>query len=126
MCIRDRSLYQNLQKQPATLNGLRAARVTTDAAAVVLAVKSGGLGAVDLVVAPAMLSLTTLLTESALGKYMGRIQKKLTEYQEKEVRSLMERKLKRPLLKIAVHSRDETVSEERLKTMTRKLESGDV
>jgi len=120
------SLYQNLQKQPATLNGLRAARVTTDAAAVVLAVKSGGLGAVDLVVAPAMLSLTTLLTESALGKYMGRIQKKLTEYQEKEVRSLMERKLKRPLLKIAVHSRDETVSEERLKTMTRKLESGDV
>jgi len=48
---------------------------------VVLAVKSGGLGAVDLVVAPAMLSLTTLLTEGALGQYMHRVQKKLTAFQ---------------------------------------------
>jgi len=120
------SLYQNLQKQPATLNGLRAARVTTDAAAVVLAVKSGGLGAVDLVVAPAMLSLTTLLTEGALGKYMDRVQQKLTEYQEKEVRSVIERKLQRPLLNVAQLHREQTISEERLQTMTRRLESGDV
>jgi len=51
-------LYRNLQKQPALLNTLRAARVSADAAAVVLAVKSGGLAATDLVLAPAMLSLT--------------------------------------------------------------------
>jgi len=120
------SLYKQLQQQPATLNGLRTARVTADAAAVVLAVKSGGLGAVDLVIAPAMLSLTTLLTEGALGKYMDRIQKKLTEYQEKEVQSVIERKLRRPLLQLVQQRRDDSISEEKLQKMTLKLEAGDV
>ena len=121
------SLYQNLQQQPATLNGLRAARVTADAAAVVLAVKSGGLGAVDLVLAPAMLSLTTLLTEGALGKYMERVQKKLTGYQEREVRSIINRKIARPLHKLDVNrTGDNVISEEELRSMTEKLESGDV
>jgi len=121
------SLYQVLQKQPATLNGLRAARVTADAAAVVLAVKSGGLGAVDLVVAPAMLSLTTLLTEGALGKYMQSIQKKLTSYQEKEVQSVIDRKISKPFLLLAQNAaRDENISEDELHRMTAKLEAGDV
>jgi len=121
------SLYQVLQEQPATLNGLRAARVTADAAAVVLAVKSGGLGAVDLVVAPAMLSLTTLLTEGALGKYMQGIQKKLTSYQEKEVQSVIDRKLSKPFLQLGRSiARDENISEDELQRMTAKLEAGDV
>ena len=120
------SLYQNLQQQPATLNSLRAARVTADAAAVVLAVKSGGLGAVDLVVAPAMLSLTTLLTEGALGKYMKRIQKKLTAYQEKEVRSVIERRLARPLHALVKSPSNDFITEDQLQTMSQKLEAGDV
>jgi len=125
------SLYQKLQEQPATLNGLRAARVSTDAAAVVLAVKSGGLGAVDLVLAPAMLSLTTFLTEGALGKYMGRVQKGLTEYQEKEVQSVIDRKIAKPLYRLGDtlnHTPDhgQTISEDELQRMTDKLESGNV
>jgi len=121
------SLYQELQKQPATLNGLRAARVTADAAAVVLAVKSGGLGAVDLVVAPAMLSLTTLLTEGALGKYMQRVQKNLTAYQEKEVRSLINRKLGKPFIQLGQNvAPNVNISEDELERMTAKLEAGNV
>jgi predicted GTPase len=88
-----RALYTKLQEQPATLNSLRAARVSADAAAVVLAVKSGGLGAVDLVVAPAMLSLTSMLTEGALGQYMKKVQQDLKNYQKKAVTSLINRKL---------------------------------
>ncbi len=75
-------LYGQLQQQPALLNTLRAARVSTDAAAVVLAVKSGGLAAADLIIAPAMLSVTTLLTESVLGQYMDRSKKQLIEQQK--------------------------------------------
>lgn len=121
------SLYQKLKEQPATLNGLRAARVTTDAAAVVLAVKSGGLGAVDLVVAPAMLSLTTFLTEGALGKYMDRVQVSLTKYQEKEVQSIIDRKITKPLLKPRSElTKQNFISEAELLRMTERLESGDV
>ena len=121
------SLYQKLKEQPATLNSLRATRVTADAAAVVLAVKSGGLGAVDLVLAPAMLSLTTLLTEGALGKYMDRIQRQLTAYQEKEVQSVIDRKIAKPLLKFGDSQNNQTlISEEELQRMTEKLESGNV
>lgn len=121
------SLYKNLQTQPATLNSLRAARVTADAAAVVLAVKSGGLGAVDLVVAPAMLSLTTLLTEGALGKYMQRVQKNLTAYQEKEVHSVIDRKLTKPLLQLVQNNKSsESITEADLQQITAKLEAYDV
>jgi len=79
-------LYQQLEKQPALLNSLRAARVTGDAAAVALAVKSGGLAPADLLVAPAMLSATTLLTESALGRYMTSVKADLKHEQSTEVR----------------------------------------
>lgn len=75
-------LYGQLQDQPTLLNTLRAARVSTDAAAVVLAVKSGGLAAADLIIAPAMLSVTTLLTESALGQYMERSKNQLKSEQQ--------------------------------------------
>lgn len=75
-------LYGQLQQQPALLNTLRAARVSTDAAAVILAVKSGGLAAADLIIAPAMLSITTLLTESVLGQVMEREKKQLMQEQK--------------------------------------------
>ncbi len=74
-------LYEQLEQQPAMLNTLRTARVTTDAAAVVLAVKSGGLSVHDLVVAPAMLSLTSMLAESTLGHFMDRVAAELKQRQ---------------------------------------------
>lgn len=80
-------LYEQLQSQPTLLNSLRAARATADAAGVALAVKSGGLAPTDLVLAPAMLSVTTLLTESALGKYLDAIKAELRERQRQHIHS---------------------------------------
>jgi hypothetical protein len=66
-------LYTRLKEHPRLLNSLRAARISADVAGVVLAVKSGGLGLHDLLFAPAVLSLTSTLTESALGAYMKQV-----------------------------------------------------
>ncbi len=65
-----RRLLQTLEGNPALLNALRAARASADLGAVLLAIKTGGLGVNDLIVAPALLSLTSMLTEGALGGYM--------------------------------------------------------
>ncbi len=111
-----RALYTQLQDQPATLNSLRAARVSADAAAVVLAVKSGGLGAADLVIAPAMLSLTTMLTESALGQYMKKVQQDLQNYQKKAVGSLINRKL---TIKLNALTHDPGITPEQLQQTAR-------
>ncbi|RUM93553.1 MAG: hypothetical protein DSZ28_07900 [Thiothrix sp.] len=70
-------LFLHLQEHPTTLNGLRAARVSTDAAAVVIALKTGGIGLNDLILTPAMLSFSTMLAESAVGRYMQTIEEKL-------------------------------------------------
>jgi len=88
-----RALYKQLQQQPAMLNSLRAARVTTDAAAIVLAVKSGGLAASDLLIAPAMLSVTSMLAEGAIGKYMETVKKQLQMKQLEQVKALVEKEL---------------------------------
>ncbi|MFK7861743.1 MAG: GTPase domain-containing protein [Granulosicoccus sp.] len=79
-------LYGQLQKQPALLNTLRAARASADAAGVALAVKSGGLAPTDLILAPAMLSVTTLLTESALGRYLDSVKRELKQRQREHIR----------------------------------------
>ncbi len=80
-----RRLYVKLEQQPATLNSLRATRITTDAAAVAIALKTGGIGVQDFVLTPAVLSLTSFLTESALGHYMGRVETDLKQKQLKAV-----------------------------------------
>ncbi|MEM9604261.1 MAG: GTPase domain-containing protein [Pseudomonadota bacterium] len=80
-------LYAGLQDQPAVLNSLRAARFTADAAGVAFAVKTGGVGLADLAIAPAMLSVTTLLTESALGKYIDTVMNTLRDKQFDAVRT---------------------------------------
>ena len=80
-------LYGQLKKQPRVLNSLRAARVTADAAGIALAVKSGGLAPADLVLAPAMFSVTTLLTESALGRYLDTVKRELKNRQSSHMRS---------------------------------------
>ncbi len=84
-----RELHTRLAEQPALLNTLRATRATTDAAGVALAVKSGGLAPADLILAPAMLSITSLLTESALGRYLDGISNRL----KKDLAELVDERL---------------------------------
>jgi GTPase SAR1 family protein len=82
-------LYHRLQEQPLLLNGLRATRVTTDAAAVAIALHTGGIGLHDLVIAPAMLSMTSLLAESAIGGYMHKVEAELKQNQLNTVKQLL-------------------------------------
>ena len=93
-----RSLYLRLKEMPVTLNGLRAARATADAAGLALLVQTGGIGPHDLVLAPAMLSMTSWLSESALGKYMDRVAADLKKRQREAVRALLEQRLEATLL----------------------------
>ncbi len=119
-----RSLYEQLEKQPATLNSLRAARVTTDAAAVVLAVKSGGLSLHDLIVAPAMLSLTSMLTESTLGRYMDKVAAELKERQLEMVSSKLFASLQQEIIHLkerADPARRFQISAEELAAAEQKL-----
>ncbi|MGR9086240.1 MAG: GTP-binding protein, partial [Gammaproteobacteria bacterium] len=79
-------LYHKLQEQPLVLNSLRATRATTDAAVIALALHTGGVGIHDLVIAPSMLTITSLLTESAIGGYMRKIEAELKMQQLNQVR----------------------------------------
>ena len=74
-------LYHKLQQQPLILNTLRATRVTADAAVIALTLHTGGIGVQDLVIAPAMLTVTSMLTESAIGSYMHKVENELKQQQ---------------------------------------------
>jgi hypothetical protein len=76
-----RRLYHKLQEQPMVLNSLRATRVTADAAVIALTLHTGGIGVHDLVIAPAMLTVTSMLAESAIGSYMQKVETQLKEQQ---------------------------------------------
>ncbi|WP_262965873.1 GTPase domain-containing protein [Methylobacter psychrophilus] len=82
-------LYLKLQEQPLLLNSLRVTRVTTDAAAIALTVHMGGIGVHDLVFAPAMLAVTSLLAESAIGGYMHKVEHDLKQHQLKTVKQAL-------------------------------------
>ena len=82
------------------LNSLRATRVTTDAAALAVALHTGGIGVQDFIIAPAMLSVTTLLAESALGRYMGKAAEQLKQRQQAAVRELFTAALRVPLAEL--------------------------
>lgn len=84
-----RRLYIKLQEQPVVLNSLRATRVTTDAAVIALALHTGGIGIHDLIVAPSMLTLTSLLAESAIGGYMHRVESELKQHQLNKVKEAL-------------------------------------
>jgi hypothetical protein len=79
-------LHDKLKEQPLVLNSLRATRVTADAAAIALTLHTGGIGVHDLVIAPAMLTVTSLLAESAVGSYLHKVEATLKEKQLKEVK----------------------------------------
>jgi hypothetical protein len=92
-------LYLKLQEQPLTLNSLRATRLTTDSAALILAIHTGGIGLQDLIITPVILSVTSLLAESALGSYMKRVEAELKRTQFGVVKQqLFEQHIKTPLL----------------------------
>ncbi|MCX7073467.1 MAG: 50S ribosome-binding GTPase [Methylococcales bacterium] len=74
-------LYSKLEEQPLVLNTLRATRITADAVVVALTLYTGGIGLHDLAIAPAMLMLTNLLTESVIGSYMKKIETDLKAQQ---------------------------------------------
>jgi signal recognition particle receptor subunit beta len=95
-----RSLYDHLRDHPALLNGLRATRVTTDAAALAIALHTGGIGLQDFVIAPAMLSLTTMLAESALGRYMDKAAADLKRRQSNAVEKLFNDTLRSQLVRL--------------------------
>ena len=78
-------LYYKLQEQPLTLNSLRATRATADAAAMILAIQTGGIGVHDLLLTPMMLSITSLMAESAMGSYMHKVETELKHQQLKTV-----------------------------------------
>ncbi len=82
-------LYRKLQEQPMVLNSLRATRVTTDAAAIALTLHMGGIGMHDLIVAPAMLTVTSLLAESAIGSYMHKVEAELKLHQFNTVKQAL-------------------------------------
>ncbi len=91
-------LYQHLQRAPMTLNALRAARASVDLGAIALAIKTGGAHLNDLLLAPALFGLTSMLAEGALGSYMRRVADELKQRQLQRVRdTLLEATLGRPL-----------------------------
>ncbi len=95
-------LYHKLQEQPVILNSLRATRVTADAAVIALALHTGGIGMHDLIIAPAMLTVTSLLAESAVGSYMGRVEKELKQRQLAAVKqALFTDSMKKKLLELS-------------------------
>lgn len=90
-------LHDHLREHPAVLNGLRATRVTADAAALAVALHTGGIGVQDFIIAPAILSVTSMLAESALGRYLFKAEAELKERQYQAVETLFDQTL-RPVL----------------------------
>jgi hypothetical protein len=82
-------LYYKLQEQPIVLNSLRATRTTADAAVIALTLHMGGIGLHDLVIAPAMLTVTSLLAESAVGSYMHKVEAELKQNQLNTVKQAL-------------------------------------
>ncbi len=74
-------LYNKLDEHPLILNGLRATRLTTDIAVMALMIETGGIGVHDLIITPALLSMTSLLAESAVGSYMTKAEAELKQHQ---------------------------------------------
>lgn len=96
-------LYEHLQEHPALLNGLRATRVTADAAALAITLHTFGIGVQDFILAPAMLSFTSFLTESALGHYVDKAASDLKQRQLAEVKKLLHSTLRAYVVELPCH-----------------------
>ena len=82
-------LHYKLQEQPMVLNSLRATRATADATVIAITFYMGGIGLHDLVIAPAMLTVTSLLAESAVGGYMQKVESELKQNQFNTVKQAL-------------------------------------
>ncbi|MCG3126389.1 MAG: hypothetical protein CHACPFDD_01224 [Phycisphaerae bacterium] len=82
-------LYDALRARPAVLAALRTARVTTDAAGVALSIKLGGVHVSDLIFAPALFAVTSMLAEGALGGHMSRVAARLRGNHAQRVRAAL-------------------------------------
>lgn len=98
--IRDAAsnMYNMLQKHPAALHSLRAARAAVDAAGIALAIKTFGMSPEGLLLAPAMLAVTSMLTEGSLGSYMTVVAAELKRKQERSLRESVLDAVVRPAL----------------------------
>ncbi len=118
-------LYLELQQHPVLLNTLRTTRATTDATALAAAIYTGGIGVHDLIVTPAVLSLTSMLAESAAGSYMSRQEAELKRHQLNTVRErLFEDQLKHALYVIPQQlpvDRHFNISRQQLKQAEKQL-----
>ncbi len=79
-------LYETLRRRPRLLNTLRTARFTAEASSIALSVKMGGLSPADLLLAPAVFGLVSMLTEGSLGTYMSHVAAQLKKKQLEHVR----------------------------------------
>jgi hypothetical protein len=93
-------LYDKLREHPAVLNSLRATRITTDAAALAVALHTGGIGIHDFLIAPAILSLTSMLAEGALGHYLHKAEAELKQRQYQEVEKLFDSLVRTDLIRL--------------------------
>lgn len=102
-------LYHRLQEHPMLLNSIRATRFTTDTAAVLFALQAGGLGLHDLLLAPMLLSFSSLLAESSIGSYMTRVETELKQQQLRTVKQeLFDKLLRHKLLVLPLQSLSHT------------------
>ncbi len=90
-------LYQQLERNPVTLNALRATRLGADAGGIVLAIKTGTLGVYDALFAPAVISLTSYLTESAVGQYLRTVIARLKREQTERMSGVLQETIEQPL-----------------------------
>lgn len=111
-------LYCQLEEQPVLLNSLRATRVTTDAAAVVFALHSGGISLHDFILAPAMLSLSSMLAESSVGQYMNTVKARLKTRQYALVNEMLSTHLQEALTTL----RDQAAANHRFDVSAEKIE----
>jgi hypothetical protein len=82
-------LYQRLHESPVLLGALRTARASADVAALLLAIKTGGAPLHDLLLAPALLAVSSFLTEGTLGGYVHRVAEELKRRQFERVRQTL-------------------------------------
>lgn len=111
------SLYAELKQQPGRLAALRTARATLDVGAIILAVKTGGLSALDAVFAPAAFTLASLLMEGLTGLEMRRVDRALRARQYEAV----EQQLMRGLIVAALEESADKLDDARLCALAPEL-----
>ena len=100
-------LFERLQQRPALLATLRGARATADLASIAIALKTGGVNLNDLLYAPAMFGVSSLLAEGTVGGWAETVKAQLKHKQLTQLRdSLVGRIYREALLRVAAELDD--------------------